>query len=234
VVSARTNALVINGGYTDHIPYAPLGLLLVAGKLLDPASFEKRKDGFYALSEIVCETATGALSFHETKEFDPAGSPPVSMSPASIATQCASAFQTGPSVVDLNGVRAITQNDVINKQPHTRTMLGQSQSGDIEVIIFPRPIHLFVASDFLRTPPGTATSGPARTSDILGDVGDVHTSSGLGLALAVNLDGDANSFCLNHGKVVVGNIDQPIPSAVVFEPGDHDAQVVKKAKRNKH
>ena len=207
IIARDPAAAVFNGGFWDDGPFMPAGLLLIGGRATHPFSFQKTDGHDYDLSAVVCLDGKGRLAPLQTQDF---------VSPtAQIKSQCSSALQAGPIVVQ-NGANAIRPSEISdNKAPALRTILGFDSSGTPYVVIFQTPVHLFVAAAFLQAP--TASIGSARIANARSP-GMLQVTSGLGLRNAVNLNGDTSATCYYKGQRIVGNSAQAMPSAFSLQP----------------
>ena len=205
VLAREPQAAVFNGGYSDDGFYVPSGLLLVQGRVAHPMSFEKPNGQDYGLSAIVCIDPAGRLLPLHTAAFDNRTS--------SIKTQCSSAFQAGPFIVE-NGQSAIRQTEIAKKRPPAfRTILGFDAQGVPYLIVFTQKVHLLVAAEFLLGrpgKPGTASIRNAKTPSGLA------SNTGLGLRTAINLNGDTSSVFYFRGRHFIGDASAAMPSAVAL------------------
>ncbi len=207
IKSRQHPTVVFSGGFSKDVNYSPDGLLLVAGRVANPFLFEKNSKGDFELSAVVCQSLPGQLSLKKTQDYVTAGS--------KILNACWSAFQSGPMVVE-DGHNVINSAE-LQKPSYVRTILGFDKKNRPRVVIFEKPVHLFIAAEFLRGEPAAAPVGQATVS---GDPRDPNfaSKSGLGLREAVNLNGDAFAICEYWGKPKFrfGNSANLIPSAIAI------------------
>jgi len=196
--------VVFNGGFSSDAVYNPAGLLLVAGRVANPFSFEKTAKGDYRLSAILCQSQAGRLKLLKTADFATKNS--------DIATVCWSALQAGPMIVQ-DGRNVINPTELALR-PYVRTVLGFDKHGRPRLVIFEKPINLYIAAEFLRAAPGK--SGQADQASVTGNGAALGSSSGLGLQDAINLNGDDASICEYRGTLIFGNPKHAIPSAIAI------------------
>jgi len=230
VVRRNPRALVINGGFVDPLApvqsgdSVPLGLLLVHGFAMHPFSFELRPDKkFFVASTILCEAQNGSLSLIDIGRYAAAlpgaragKTPP---NPARVISDCQSALQTGPRILD-TGSNTITSQD-LSREPAARTVLALDRDKRLCVVMFTSPIHLRVVAAFLRGAPAPARN-LSQIHDASVSVADLNpatqprTVSGLGMYNAVNLNGAVYSVAVAPGAPKIGDPGRAQPSAVVI------------------
>jgi hypothetical protein len=149
------------------------------------------------LNAVICLDVNNQLSLLDVSRF--------SSSKTDIRVTCASALQAGPLVLDggLNGVRRLKGAGVA----YTRVMLAADRGGRLKLVIFEGPIDLYSAGQVLSGAVDDQLQSLSShgTYDKIGD---------LSLWRAVNLVGGDQSVVFRDGRVVVGNPQRPMPSAI--------------------
>jgi exopolysaccharide biosynthesis protein len=194
LVAANRTSLVMNGGYYTNDPSNPAGLLLVNGRIISPFNFRQ--------SATLCVDQAGKLKIMRTSELQSKA--------RSIAKLCADALQSYPIVV-AGGRNDILPNE-LRRPTFRRSLVGMRADGSVVAVFFRSPVHLYVASEFLR---GRQDGG--LNVRITGVSGSVRSSGGLGIVDAVNLSGDTDSFVALNGKVLAGDANRQLPSAIVIK-----------------
>ncbi|WP_300751998.1 phosphodiester glycosidase family protein, partial [Janthinobacterium sp.] len=168
-------AVAINGGYTRSlVKPIPTGLILSEGKYTSKIIQDSTK-----IRGIVCIRRDGRIVIDEI---------------SAVATdECLSAIQSGPLVIEKNGLNGIRRTQQSVKA--VRSLVGIDQKGWVYLIQTSK-VSLFDLAEILR----------------LGGALDT------GLTAALNLDGDIDSGLMTknaHGTRIFGNVDAVIPSALV-------------------
>jgi uncharacterized protein YigE (DUF2233 family) len=195
LVAANPRALVMNGGYYTNDPSSPAGLLLVNGRIISPFGFSQ--------SATLCVDHSGRLKIHRTAA--------IRANAKSIAKMCFGGLQSYPIVVNngLNDIRSLE----MGRPSYRRTLIGLRRDGSVVAVFFRSPVHLYVAAEFAR-----ARQVGTRKVQISGEAGrSINASGGLGLVDVVNLSGDTDSFAALNGKVLAGDINRQLPSAIVIK-----------------
>lgn len=194
LMAATKSGLVMNGGFYTTDPATPAGLLLVNGQIISPLGFTS--------SATLCVDRSGRMKILRTEELRPVA--------RSIASICNDGLQAFPIAV-AKGTNAIRPAE-LGRKPFVRTILGFRRDGSPVAVFFRSPVHLYVAAEFLRAAPTRGNS--VQVSGIVGQ--NVRASGGLGLVEAVNLSGDTDSFAALNGRVLLGDADRELPSAIVI------------------
>lgn len=195
LIAANRSSLVMNGGYYTNDPSSPAGLLLVNGRIVSPFNFQQ--------SATLCVDQARKLRLLRTSDIQPAAK--------SIAKTCADGLQSYPIVV--KGGRNDIKPTEVTRPRFRRSLIGLRGDGSVVAVFFRSPVNLFVASEFLRG----GQSG-ARNVQIVGEAGrSLKSSSGLGLVDAVNLSGDTDSFLALNNKILIGDPNRQLPSAIVIK-----------------
>ncbi|HEU4816295.1 phosphodiester glycosidase family protein [Janthinobacterium sp.] len=176
VMRLITPVAAINGGYTRSlIKPIPTGLILSEGKPTSKIINDSTK-----IRGVVCIHRDGRVAIDEI---------------STIATaDCLSAIQSGPMVIEKNGVNGIRKTQQAVKA--IRSLVGIDQKGWM-YLIQTTSASLFDLAEILR--PG----------------GALNTE----LSAALNLDGDIDSGMMvreENGTRIFGNVDAVIPSALVI------------------
>lgn len=166
----------INGGYTRSlVKPIPTGLILSEGKYTSTII-----NGSTKIRGVVCVHRDGRVIIDEI---------------SAVATaECLSAIQSGPLLIEKNGMNGIHKTQQSVKA--LRSLVGIDQKGWV-YLIQTTSVSLFDLAELLR----------------LG--GSLDT----GLIAALNLDGDIDSGLIaknESGTRIFGNIDAVIPSALVI------------------
>jgi hypothetical protein len=195
LVATSPRALVMNGGYYTNDPSSPAGLLLVNGRIFSPFNFSQ--------SATLCVDRSGKLKILRTAEIQAAA--------RSIAKMCSDGLQSYPIVV-AGGRNDIRPTELV-RPAYRRSLIGLRKDGSVVAVFFKSPVHLFVASEFMRS-----RQVGARNVQVAGEAGRaVSATGGLGLVDAVNLSGDTDSFAALYGKVLTGDPNRHLPSAIVIK-----------------
>lgn len=192
-----------NGGLSSYRADVPLGLLIVDGRVYGRVSREKttrvgddgaKSEGF-RWSGILCQRSADAVwDIVTVEQYAP--------------DTCRQALQSGPLLVEPDGVPGIDPKEPERRRAYARTAVCLMGDRRLRLVVVAEPTHLYPFAQWLARP-----------------VAD----GGAGCRVALNLSGDLSSGLLTRGPApgkkgaarpgeIVGPGSYPVPTVLLFTP----------------